>query len=140
MNSLDNQIHLVANRWECPDGTILQSKHRHDFVEYVDEQGNYYCCDGGTGYYIRTSGNLIDRCIRSTDPFELQREFFMWGSYGKDDGKQDKKYIPLRELTDLHLNAILETQEHIRGTYVEVLMLAEVEYRKVHGLTVEEKE
>lgn len=136
---MDNQIHLVANRWECPDGTILHSKHRHDFVEHVDEQGNYSFVDGGNGYYIRTSGNLIDRCIYSTDPFELQREFFMWGSYGKD-GKQDKKYIPLNQLTDAHLSAIIETQEHIRGTYVEVLMLAEVEYRKEHGLTVKEKE
>lgn len=136
---MDNQIHLVANRWECPDGTILHSKHRHDFVEHVDEQGNYFYCDGGNGYYIRTSGNLIDRCVRSTDPFELQREFFVWSSYGKD-GKQAKKYIPLCQLTDAHILSILETQYHIRNTYVEVLMLAELEYRKEHGLTVEEKE
>lgn len=134
-----NQIHLVANRWECLDGTILHSKHRHDFVEHVDEQGNYYACDGGNGYYIRTSGNLIDRCVRSTDPFELQREFFLWASYGKD-GKQDKKYISLKDLTDEHLAAIIETQAHIRDTCVEVLMLAEVEYRKEHGIEVTEKE
>lgn len=136
---MQDQIHLVANRWECPDGTILHSKHRHDFVEHVDEQGNYSFADGGNGYYIRTSGNLIDRCVRSTDPFELQREFFLWGSYGKD-GKQDKKYIPLCQLTDQHLACILETQVHIRGTHVEVLMLAEVEYRKEHGIEVTEKE
>lgn len=112
---MDNQIHLVANRWECPDGVILHSKHRHDFVEHVDEQGNYSFADGGNGYYIRTSGNLIDRCVRSTDPFELQREFFLWSSYGKD-GKQYKTYVPLNQLTDEHLAAIIETQEHIRDT------------------------
>ena len=43
---MDDGTTLVANVWKCLDGTILQSKHRHDFVDYTDAAGNYYMVDG----------------------------------------------------------------------------------------------
>ena len=30
-----------------PDGTILESKHRHDYVTHLDANGNEYMLDGG---------------------------------------------------------------------------------------------
>jgi len=69
--------------------------------------------------------------------FLKQREILTWGSYGKD-GKQPRKEIPLKDLSDLHISNILETQEHVKGTYVEVMLLTEVEYRKLKGITVKD--
>lgn len=69
--------------------------------------------------------------------FLKQREILTWGSYGKD-GKQPRKEIPLKDLSDLHISNILETQEHVKGTYVEVMLLTEVEYRKTKGITVKD--
>lgn len=38
---------LLANRWQCPDGTILESKNRWDFVEHTDAlTGKDYFVDG----------------------------------------------------------------------------------------------
>lgn len=28
---------LLVNRIKTPDGTIIQSKHRHDYVTYIDK-------------------------------------------------------------------------------------------------------
>jgi hypothetical protein len=30
---------LIANKWQCPDGTILHSKTGWDFVEHNDKSG-----------------------------------------------------------------------------------------------------
>lgn len=113
---------LIANRWECPDGTILHSKYRHDFVEH----GEHFV-DGGNDYARVTEG-LIDRCIYSDDPFELQREFFVWGSYGKN-GDEDRHWIALKDLTTEHIYAILATQWYVKGTYIEELFKQELEWR-----------
>ena len=69
--------------------------------------------------------------------FLEQREFLTWGSYGKD-GKQPRKEIPIKDLSDLHISNILKTQWHIVGTPVELMLLIEVEYRKIKGITVKD--
>ena len=60
-----------------------------------------------------------------------------WGSYGKD-GKQPRKEILIKDLSDLHLSAILETQLHIKGTPTEWMMKIEQSYRKEKGIEVKE--
>ena len=37
-----------------PDGTILESKHRHDYVTHLDANGKEYMLDGGLAY-VRSS-------------------------------------------------------------------------------------
>jgi len=69
--------------------------------------------------------------------FLKQREILTWGSYGKD-GKQPRKEIPLKDLTDLHINNILKTQSHIVGTPIEWVLLIELEYRKIKDITVKD--
>ena len=122
--------YLIANRWRCPDGTILQSKHRYDYVEYCDTEGNYYFVDGGLQGYIRTSGNLENVCVYSCDPFEEQRKFFCWGSYGRD-GDEPIRYIPLMELTDEHIRNILLTQ-HRLSAEIKDLFIKEQTYRDIY--------
>ena len=42
---------LLANRKQTPDGTILWSKHTHDYVDHQDNIDNqYYFLDGGNSY------------------------------------------------------------------------------------------
>ena len=72
---------------------------------------------------------LIDRCVYTTDAFELQREFFLWGSYGKN-GDEDKHWIALKDMSTEHIYAILATQWHIKGTYIEELFNQELTWRK----------
>ncbi len=69
--------------------------------------------------------------------FLKQREILTWGSYGKD-GKQPRKEIPFKDLSDLHISNILETQRHIVGTPIELMLLIEVEYRKTKGIIVKD--
>ena len=128
---------ILVNAWKCPDGTILQSRHRHDFVSYTDAEGRSYFVDGGTDYY-RISGEGMEfvGCY-DTDPHEKIREILSWGSYGRD-GKQEKRYILLKCLTDEHLEAILRTQSHIKNTPIEKVLKDEQEYRKVNEIVVKD--
>ena len=132
---------ILVNAWKCPDGTILESRHRHDFVSHVipvnGAADKVYFVDGGMDY-CRISGEGLEfvGCY-DTDPHEKIREVFSWGSYGKD-GKQEKHYILLKCLTDEHIDATLRTQSHIRDTPIEKVLKDEQEYRKVNEIVVEE--
>lgn len=71
------------------------------------------------------------------ETFLKRREVHSWGSYGKD-GKQPRKEILIKDLSDLHICAILETQQHIKGTPTEWLLKIEQSYRKEKGIEVTE--
>jgi len=127
MNSIAPKvIHLLVNKWSAPDGTILISRHRHDYVSHEDAEGNLYYLDGGTEY-IRTSGNLKNECVHTDSPFEVIREHFTWGSYGVD-GMQPKKITKLKDLGEDHIKAILRTQNNL-PEYMKELFRSELEYR-----------
>lgn len=118
---------LIANIWRTPSGTILQSKHRYDFVQ--DEQGNYL--DGGLEGYMRLGGEIEgweNLCVYSDDPHEEKRGTFYWGSRGKD-GNQPTEWLLLKDMETSHIEAIIDTQrfipEHIRDMFID-----EIEYRK----------
>lgn len=123
-------IYLIANRWQCPDGITLQSKHRHDCVTHTDTTTGEFCLvDGGCDYYIRTAGNLKNLCVYSNDAHELKREFFLWGNRGVG-GKEPLQWVALKDLTTEHIEAIIETQEHLHE-HILHLFEDEIEYRKV---------
>lgn len=116
---------LLANRWQAPDGTIVQSHHRHDFVEYA---GGFV--DGGIDY-IRLGAKAVkwkDLCVYSNDPHVVIREAFTWGTRGKD-GNQPVRYVLLKDLTEEHIEAILETQWQIPN-YIRKVFEDELKYRK----------
>ena len=124
---------LLVNAWKTPDGTVLESRHRHDYVYYTDSvTGEDIFVDGGIDYIrVGTSGSpdsLYFVGCYTSDPQEEIREKFSWGSYGID-GKQPKHYIFLKDMTTQHIRAILETQHHIKGTVVEQVFKNELEYR-----------
>lgn len=123
---------IIRNAILTPDGTYLHSYNRHDYKTHTDQVSKeLYMVDGGNDYLRRSVNNkpAQDLTVTTTDPFVLQRQAFSWGSYGKN-GDQPLHYIFLCDMTDAHIRAILETQEQIKGTYVEDLFLQELKYRK----------
>lgn len=124
---------LIHNSIQTPDGTILTSKHRHDFVCHLDKNGEEYQIDGGLDYQ-RGSVNTIparDLSVYDDEPHKIIREYLERGSYGKEFD-QSLKYIKLKNMTDDHLEAVIKYEEENRPSnrflkhYKE-----ELEWRKI---------
>ena len=115
---------LIQNKWQTPDGTILISKHRHDYVEYTDKNGEYYMVDGGN-HYIRKSVNkkkMKDLCIYSDGSFEKDR-FLLWGiNYDKNMKRlPETQFVPIKDLNTDHIWAILITLPDMNKEYRRVM-------------------
>ena len=125
---------LLAQRIRTPDGTILQSFNRHDYKTHLDAvSGETYMVDGGLDY-CRGISNVVsaeDLCVFVGDDFKHIRSAFCWGTRGKD-GQQPLKYVPLKDLDTDHIQAILDTQQHIpdyiRNQFVTELQLRGVDF------------
>jgi hypothetical protein len=48
--------------------------------------------------------------------FKPVREWMLWGTYGKS-GKNPLKWVILKNMSDDHIRAILDTQKHISSFY-----------------------
>jgi len=104
---------LLRNAIRTPDGTILESFHRHDYKTHTDTNGKTYMIDGGLDY-VRCSAHEDQEWIGlyDDDPFDEIRLRFRWGTRGKN-GDQPLQFKPLHRLEDDHIRAILKTQTHI---------------------------
>lgn len=121
---------LIANKIQTPDGTILHSKNRHDFVQHLDANGKTYFVDGGNDYQ-RLGGDMEDcknLSVYSDDSLEKIREVLTWGTYGKN-GDQPLKRVFLKDMDTDHIEAILETQSHI-SEHLRNIFKEELEFRK----------
>ena len=127
---MNNMEKYLANRIRTPDGTILESMHRHDYVTYIDANGKEYMVDGGLDYLrrnIHDDAPYTELSILSTDEHSVVREVFKWGTYGID-GKQPLKYLILKDMSWDHIEAILETQTQLRD-HVRQVFVNELDYR-----------
>jgi hypothetical protein len=119
---------ILVNGIRTPDGTEIFSRSRHDYVTYRDKNGEEYMVDGGLDYQRRSgSGGETDISVYATGEHEHDRQYFHWGTRGKD-GKSPLKYKPLCDLDTDHIHAILDTQTHI-DEYVRGMMESELEFR-----------
>lgn len=123
---------ILSNKIQCNCcGDIIESKHRHDFVTCSCGKCS---TDGGTSYIRRIGLDYTDlsevTSENEEDWFEKVRETFTWGSRGKL-GNEPLHQILLKDLTDEHLKSIVDTQWHIKGSYVEEYMKKELEYRGI---------
>ena len=126
---------LLVNAIITPDGTRLESTHRHDYKSYQDQNGETYSIDGGLEY-VRRSVNkqpALDDFVYTDDPHEKIREMFKWGTYGKG-GNEPLQRKKLADLTDEHIEAIIETQHQLRDE-IRKVFYDEITYRK----TIHEK-
>ena len=92
---------LILSRIQTPDGTILTSYHRHDYVTHNDTNGEEYILDGGNDYQ-RISVNkepFKDLSIWSDAPYEIIRQSFHRGGRSKN-GDEPLKWVPLSEMSD----------------------------------------
>lgn len=77
---------ILQNSLITPDGTELISRHRHDFVKHKDKVTDRdYCVDGGTSYLRRSfQGDEVDTTqYYDPDDHEHNRQYAVWGTYGK---------------------------------------------------------
>jgi hypothetical protein len=106
---------ILINGIQTPDGTEIYSKHRHDYVEHTDKNGEVYGVDGGLDY-IRRTGNMTNVkdtsvVVTPNDSFEIMRRSLMWGSYG-EDGAGPLKYIALADMDTDHIGKVLSLYEY----------------------------
>lgn len=120
---------LIVNALITPDGKRLQSYSHHDYKEYVDANGKTYMVDGGLTYQRRSANGdeVDDSLFLNVDEFAVIRDAITWGTYGKN-GDQALRSVPVSELSNDHIQAILDTQTHIHPNLRRVIMM-EREYR-----------
>lgn len=119
---------LLLNRIKTPDGTILTSYNRHNYVEYKDTlTKEVLMVDGGTDYLRRNIGTYEELSVYDDGSHITRRSAVHWGTRGKD-GRQPLVYKPLKDLDSDHIEAILKTQHQISDFYREVFM-EELKYR-----------
>jgi len=85
----------------------------------------------GSWYYQEDLEFMVD------DLGVAPRDCLLWGSYGKDgkDGKGPVKHLLLREMTNQHIEAILETQAHVKGKLREYFN-TELDYREENDIVI----
>lgn len=134
-----NEPKLLANRIITPDGTMLQSKHRHDYVTYIDANGKEYMVDGGLEYQrcnIHDDAPYTEASVYDIDPHEVIRDAFHWGTRGKD-GRQPVEFKPISSLSNLHIHNIIMTQTHVPEHIAKVFTDEEF-YRRDKGIVIED--
>ena len=139
---MEENKRIIVNQIRTPDGTVLKSMHRHDYVTYTDKNGLEYMVDGGTDYLRRNvheSAPHEEITIYSDAPFEVIRENVCRGGRGKD-GTQPLTWVPISEMNDNWLAACIVYNED-RGmgdSFSNDMYKKEQEYRKEHGITIAE--
>ena len=121
---------ILSNRMKTPDGTILESAFRHDYVTHTDANGKEYMLDGGLDY-VRGSANGDEEFLTvygADDPHEDIRGVVKWGTYGKN-GDEPLKYVAVADMSTEHLQACLETQKATMYPAMYSVMQDELEYR-----------
>lgn len=116
---------ILKNAIRTPDGTLLESKHRHDMVMHTQENGKVYGVDGGLDYLRRIgfTDDVVDKSIvwNVDEPFSVVRENLQWGTHGKT-GREPLKYIALCEMETSHIAAVL-IESKLSGFYRAAMMM-----------------
>lgn len=131
---------ILLNAIKTPDGTILSSRHVHDFVTHTDTVTNkLYGVDGGPEYLKRIGevNDCEELSIADNTNFEVVRERFHWGAFGKD-GTEKRVNRRLKDLSDDHLQAILKNINFPENSYTKKWFSKEVDYRKDNKIFIEE--
>jgi hypothetical protein len=125
-------VQLVYNAIQTPDGTIIQSKHRHDFVTHEDKNGKRYMIDGGLDYCRRSNnGDEVSLCLTVLDPIEKIREVFTWGrNYNeKMERLPATEWVLLKDLNEGHLDALCTGK--YSPEWITLLFIREKQYRNL---------
>lgn len=133
---------LILNSIKTPDGTILISRHRHDFVSHTDKvTGKEIFLDGGNEYQRIGGEGWTDLSIYSDAPFEVIRENYCRGGRGKNND-QPLTWVALKDMNDEWLQAAIVYNEErgMGNSFANSMYVAEKDYRNQHNIKVDEKE
>lgn len=116
---------IERKRWiysaiKTPDGTILESRHRHDYVTHEDSlTGETYVLDGGTEYFRSSINNVAatNLSVFLEDGHDKVRDVLKWGTRGKN-GDQPIRYVTVSKMTTDHIESCLLTQNAMHPYYV----------------------
>jgi len=135
----DHNDDLVVNKIKTPDGTILYSRSVHDYKTYLDKNGSTYMVDGGISYLRRNLNRepYEELSLYVEDPISTIRESYEWGTFGKDPDYKEYTWVKLKNLSNNHIEAILDTQRHL-PTRIYNLFKRELDFRLEEGYYVDE--
>jgi hypothetical protein len=92
---------IVYNAIQTPDGTVLESTHRHDYKTYVDTNGKTYMIDGGLSYVRRSdNGDEVLLTKYEDQQHEQIREYAFRSGYGKP-GNPDYGTYRITRIADM---------------------------------------
>ena len=120
---------LIYNALRTPDGTIIESKSRHDYVTHVDANGKEYMIDGGLNY-VRCSANGDEEHLTITldDAHAVVRQYCKWGTRGVA-GDKPLRYVALHEMDTDHIEAVIQNVPSI-NLAIKIAMKNELLYRE----------
>jgi len=125
---------LIHNSIQCPDGTILVSKHRYDFKQHIQEDGREYFVDGGVDYQRvgHSDDEWINLSVYVGDAHGKIREVFTWTRQLDANGNvlPEPEVVLLKDITDDHLNALVEWTLDGYPDYINSVFVEEVNWRK----------
>jgi len=132
---------LVVNAIKTPDGTVLVSNHRHDYKEYVDENGYTYMVDGGLAYLRRNKvpEPYTELSLYEDDDFEKIRKLHSRGGRGKN-GDDPLTWVPLCDMSTDWLEACISynNERGMDDVISTRLYKKELTYRKEHQVYIED--
>jgi hypothetical protein len=138
-------MQLIRNAIKTPDGTLLESLHRHDYKEYTDANGKTYMVDGGLDYVRRSAnGDEIDLCVYvgqegedgydEVEAHEVRRNILKWGSYGIK-GDQPLTFKTIARMECDHIQNVLEHCKNV-APIIKDCMIEELKRRKTLGVYI----
>ena len=132
---------IIYSALRTPDGTVLESLHRHDYKTHTDLNGREYMLDGGTDY-VRCSNNGDEEFITVYDdePYERVRQYAYRLGYGKPGAPDYGKFrkTTFDKMTDEHLQASLDYHGVTKGGSHWCLLLKEKLFRVEQGIFLSE--
>lgn len=156
---------IIVNQIMTPDGTIIKSQHRHDYVTHLDKNGLVYSVDGGLDYLRRTfhstpnigfrkifNGLLsligiarpdpikyTELSVFSNDPHEVIREHYCRGGRGKN-GDKPLTWVPIAKMSNQWLKAAhrYNVENGRPDSLANSLYQAELKYRKENNIFIED--
>lgn len=113
---------IVFNRIRTPDGTLLTSTHRHDFVAYLDANGCKYVVDGGLDYLRRSYPSDFppdELSIYSDASFDVIRESVAWNIESASD--HSPHWVAIEQLDTKYIRQILDSPRWIAQRMRKIL-------------------
>ena len=132
---MEEEKRILRNAIKTPDGTILESMNRHDYVEYTDKNGQYYSCDGGKEYLKRgfDIADYDELSVYDNGSHELRRENLRWGvNYDKDMNRlpNGTEWRLIKDLNSEHIQAIIDGGYARNNKFYEDIFKEELKYRE----------